>query len=325
MTSIIAECCQNHNGDYGLLKEMTYAAAEAGADYVKIQTIFADRLSFRPQFQSGLMEDEIVKVIKRPFEPEYERMKGLELTREQMSDFVALCGQLNVRPLTTCFTRQDVNMIKELGFNEIKVASYDCASFQMIRELKPKFGRLIVSTGASYDDEIEKCASLLEGADYALLHCVSVYPTPLRMANINRLQFLKKFNAPVGFSDHSSNIGNEHLVASAAAIHYGADILERHFTILDSSASKDGPVSISTDDISWLKMFSKQNASDQIQSLDHKFADWRRCLGSEQRSLSDDELLNRDYYRGRFCSKFEDSSGNKRQVFNWEESEICEA
>ena len=36
---IIAECCQNHNGDRDILKKMIHEAAANGADYVKIQSI----------------------------------------------------------------------------------------------------------------------------------------------------------------------------------------------------------------------------------------------------------------------------------------------
>ena len=42
---MIAELCQNHNGDRRLLKEMIWAAAESGADYAKMQTIFAEDLT----------------------------------------------------------------------------------------------------------------------------------------------------------------------------------------------------------------------------------------------------------------------------------------
>ena len=37
------------------------------------------------------------------------------------------------------------------------------------------------------------------------------------------------------------------------------------------------------------------------------------------RPLSYEELLNRDYYRGRFASF---SKQNKRQIFNWDEASI---
>ena len=38
MTKIIAELCQNHNGDIKVLQEMVHVAADAGADFAKIQS-----------------------------------------------------------------------------------------------------------------------------------------------------------------------------------------------------------------------------------------------------------------------------------------------
>ena len=51
MRTIIAELCQNHNGDLSLMKEMVSAAAEAGATYAKVQSMLADDLSFRERFE----------------------------------------------------------------------------------------------------------------------------------------------------------------------------------------------------------------------------------------------------------------------------------
>ena len=36
MTKIIAELCQNHNGDEKIMQEMVHSASEAGAEYAKI-------------------------------------------------------------------------------------------------------------------------------------------------------------------------------------------------------------------------------------------------------------------------------------------------
>ena len=47
MAKLIAEFCQNHNGDFDLLKKMVEAAAAAGATHGKMQTIFADTIAFR--------------------------------------------------------------------------------------------------------------------------------------------------------------------------------------------------------------------------------------------------------------------------------------
>ena len=75
MAKLIAELCQNHNGEISILEEMVAAAAESGADYAKIQSIDSEELSFRERFEGGLKEGGKTKVIKRPFKNEYERLK----------------------------------------------------------------------------------------------------------------------------------------------------------------------------------------------------------------------------------------------------------
>ena len=56
MTKIIAELCQNHNGDIKVLSEMVAAASEAGADILKIQSMRSKDLTFRERFEDGLIE-----------------------------------------------------------------------------------------------------------------------------------------------------------------------------------------------------------------------------------------------------------------------------
>ena len=50
MTKIIAELCQNHNGDRNILDEMVSAAAENGASYAKIQSMHSSELTHRERF-----------------------------------------------------------------------------------------------------------------------------------------------------------------------------------------------------------------------------------------------------------------------------------
>ena len=51
---IIAELCQNHNGNQNILEKMIDEAVEGGATHVKLQTIYASDLTFRPEFETGL-------------------------------------------------------------------------------------------------------------------------------------------------------------------------------------------------------------------------------------------------------------------------------
>ncbi len=322
MTKIVAELCQNHLGDYSIVEEMVSSAASAGASIIKIQTIFADDLSFRPQFEDGLVLRGETKCIKRPYQTEYDRLKKLELSLEQISKFIDLVRSYNLIPMTTCFTRQHIEKMFDVGFEHIKIASYDCASFELLREASRKFKFLLVSTGATYDDEIQKAAEILKATSFALLHCVTLYPTPLSEFNLSRMKYLTNFSNDVGLSDHS-NFKQDGIIASAAAIFLGASYIERHFTILPSDNTKDGPVSITKAGLSSLSAFSAMSNSDQKDVLSGLCPEWQSLLlGSPQRCLSSEELLNRDYYRGRFASNFLDKLGNQRTVFNWEESLI---
>ncbi|MFC2028984.1 general stress protein, partial [Chloroflexota bacterium] len=70
---IIAEFCQNHNGDRNILKDMIWAAADAGAAYAKVQSMLADDLTSRERFEEGLWDGDRQVAIKRPYKPEYER------------------------------------------------------------------------------------------------------------------------------------------------------------------------------------------------------------------------------------------------------------
>ena len=185
----IAELCQNHNGSYKNLKKMTIECAKSGADIIKLQYIMSNTLSFRPQFEEGLKKGKQIISIKRPYLEEVKRLKKLEIKNSDLKKFVKLCNSLNVEPAITCFTRQDVNIINKIGFKTVKIASYDCASFQLLRDVKNKFNKIIVSTGATFDNEIKKAANILKGKNFTFLHCVTIYPTPLESINLEESIF----------------------------------------------------------------------------------------------------------------------------------------
>ncbi|MBA9076977.1 N-acetylneuraminate synthase family protein [Rufibacter quisquiliarum] len=311
---IIAECCQNHNGDKEILKGMIHAAAENGADYVKIQSIRSSDLTYRERFEEGeTAADGTVKTIKRPYQPELERLAKLDLSLEQEAWFVEECWRAGVAPMTTAFTRSVVKDIKDLGYEAIKVASYDCASYPLLEDLKKDFSTIFVSTGATYDDEIAKAAEILRGTNFHLLHCVTIYPTPLEEVHIRRMSFLRKFTHQVGYSDHSkpSTTG---LWASKIALALGASCIERHYTVLPADQTRDGVVSITPDMVRELREFADLSRYEQMEIIKRELPEWEQTLGQATRPLSHAEMLNRDYYRGRFASKVDG-----QPVYNWEE------
>lgn len=318
---IIAEFCQNHNGNYELLARMVDAAARAGATHGKMQTILTETLTFRPQFEEGLVQDGVVKSIKRPYADEFKRLKGLEISEKETRNFVRLCEDQGIVPLTTCFARAHAEQLADAGFRAIKVASYDCASFPMLRELSARFGELFVSTGASFDDEVRYAAETLSDKPFAMLHCVTLYPTPPGECHLARMEWLRQFAPVVGYSDHSL-VAETGLLVSKAAIALGAQVLERHFTLLGPSETRDGPVSINPAHLAELSDFARLEPQERLSKLDAEYPGWRVVVGQPTRPLSDQELLNRDYYRGRFASPRKESKGGTRMIFNWEETPL---
>lgn len=315
MARVIAEFCQNHRGDLGTLKKMVWAAAEAGADYAKIQSMLADDLVYREQFEEGKVDGEKQVVIKRPYKPEYERLKPMDLSDKAHWLFIDECKAAGIKPLTTVFSRSRIPFLTTLPLREIKVPSYDCASFPMIRELKEHFDHLFISTGATYDHEIEETARILKGHSFTFLHCVTIYPTPLDAVNLARMNYLRKFTPQVGFSDHSL-VGRDGLKAVIAALYLGADAIERHFTIIDRGLTKDGPVSVDPVQLKELVGYARMKKS-ELEEHVRKIPEFKQMIGSEQPGLSHEELLNRDYYQGRFASRV-----GGQIVFNWEDKKV---
>lgn len=128
---------------------------------------------------------------------------------------------------------------------------------------------------------------------------------------------MRKFAKNVGFSEHSNSEKNG-IKISIASLLYKPKYIERHFTILNKSKTKDGPVSLDPNELSFLIKISKR-PMDEIKSYVKKnIPEFEKMKGFETRKLSDDELLNRDYYRGRFASLNKDN----KFIYNWEEKII---
>ena len=139
---------------------------------------------------------------------------------------------------------------------------------------------------------------LLFDVEVVFLHCVTIYPTPMEELHLDRLSFLRRFSKYVGYSDHSKPKETQ-LWASKIALALGANCIERHFTILADDQTKDGPVSISPSELKELSKFAKMSRYDMMQEIKNEYPNWEISRGNAHREMSNTEMLNRDYYRGR--------------------------
>src|SRR4051812_2324035 len=100
-TKIIAEICQNHGGSAENLTNLIEAAAKNGADIIKMQSIWSADLTRRERFQEGAVDPQGNQTaIRRPYEPEFERLSKLDLTLEDHRLFISECERHGVLPMT---------------------------------------------------------------------------------------------------------------------------------------------------------------------------------------------------------------------------------
>ncbi|MDD5558633.1 N-acetylneuraminate synthase family protein [Candidatus Methylomirabilis sp.] len=305
-----------------MFERLIESAAASGADYIKMQSIFSDDLTKRERFEEGeTAPDGMTKTIKRPYSAEKARLSKLDLTMDDHVWFIDKCKEVGAIPLTTIFARHRIAVVGALPWPErvVKVASYDCASWPMLRELAGYFDRFLISTGAMHDDEIRTTAALMKelGKEFSFLHCVTSYPNTLDMCHLARMSWLRTFTPEVGWSDHTL-VERDGVTAAKVAIMLGADVVERHITVSAKDDTKDGPVSITPAQLKDLDEFRRLPREIQKETIERETPNWRSLLGEAQRPLGQVELLNRDYYRGRFASP----DGKGGWIYNWEDRSL---
>lgn len=219
---IIAEIGVNHNGEFDLVKKLIDHAVESGADAVKFQKRNLESLYRKQSLDNPNSESQ-------GFEIMLTELKNLELSKEDYIKIADYCKEKKITFLCTPWDIPSVDFLEQIGISAFKVSSGDMTNFQLIKYIS-KIGKpMIISTGMSKLEEIEKMVNFikLQNVPFIILHANSTYPSPIDSLNLNLIPFyLKKFGVLVGFSDHETEI-----IGSVTAANMGAVLIERHITL----------------------------------------------------------------------------------------------
>ncbi len=222
--TIIAEVGSNHDGDLNRALAHIDAAAEAGADVVKFQSFLAD----------DLVSTE---------DSNYSMLKRFEMPRRWYPVLIKRCAKRRVRFLSTATNFTTLSWMEEYGAWGYKVASANITHEPMIERLVEIGKPVIFSLGLATFDEVKHLTQSLadrEFRNFAVLHCVSRYPTPPEALCLGNIPMLAgRLDCPVGFSDHSLGIE-----APIAAVALGAKIIEKHFSLTGNGLSPDHVVAL---------------------------------------------------------------------------------
>lgn len=237
---VIAEIGVNHDGSFARATELVRSAADAGADVVKFQIFSADRLVHPSARLAGYQQSHAAS------SGPADMLRRYELPPLEVAQLIEIARGHGLTPLATPFSTDDVATIEHLCLPAIKIASPDLIN-RVLLERCARLGRpMLVSTGAASMEEVGQCVSWLTEwrVRFALLHCVSAYPTPAEQAHLGWISELaRQFAVPVGYSDHTTD-----LISGALAVAAGACIVERHLTYDKTASGPDHAASSDPDE-----------------------------------------------------------------------------
>ncbi len=232
---IIAEAGSAHGGDLGRARRLIEAAAEAGADAVKFQLIFADEI-VHPK----------VGPIELPGGPRdiYTSFKELERSPDFYHELKRMSEEAGLRFLCSPFGSRSLRILLDMDVEWIKIASPELNHYPLLQEARVK--PLLISTGISSLADIEESLAFLRltGAPkppVALLHCITAYPAPAREYNLRLIARMAAiFGLPTGVSDHSKDPVLVPSLASALR----ARFLEKHICLSAGDGGLDDPIAL---------------------------------------------------------------------------------
>lgn len=239
---IIAEMSANHGGKIENAFRIIEEAANAGADCVKIQTYTADTLTINctddPYVIKGGLWDgyNYYQLYKEAYTP-WEWQKALK----------EKCEEVGVDFLSTPFDSTAVDFLENLGVEFYKIASFELVDIPLIEYVASKGKPIVLSCGMGSVEEIEEALAACRrqnNENVILLKCCSQYPAQYEDMNVSVIpDMIKRFNKPVGLSDHSFGA-----LAPVVAVAMGAKVIEKHVCLNKEIESADAGFSMTMEE-----------------------------------------------------------------------------
>jgi N,N'-diacetyllegionaminate synthase len=239
---IIAEAGVNHNGDLDLALKLVDIAAAAGADAVKFQLFLAEeQVSKNAKTVGYQLKHTASKTM-------LEMVKLYDLSWESHRQIFKHCKEVGIIYMASCFDKNAVDFLIDLGGDCIKVGSGEITNFPLLAYMASTKRPILLSTGMSEFSDIAMAVEHIRvngEAPLALFQCVSSYPADPASINLRTMQTMAiAFGVPVGFSDHT--IGSS---VASAAIAIGASLIEKHFTLDKSLPGPDHAMSLDPNEL----------------------------------------------------------------------------
>ena len=291
---IIAEIGTSHGGNAEKAEDLIAAAAEAGANCIKFQIVYAHEI-LHPNTGEVTLPGGKIRL--------YDRFKELELDPSFFERMKEIVEKKGLTFLCTPFGLQSARELKDLNPACIKIASPELNYTSLLEEIGSYKLPTLLSTGVSRLGDIEEALLTLAKTQNlasfsnstCLLHCVTSYPAPEEDYNLAVLKSLSTvFGVPVGVSDHSLS---PCLVPVLAQV-FGAAVIEKHFCLSRSDSGLDDPIALPPSSfakmVKELRLAEKNSPEDTLAGLKKEYGAEKinRIIGSGIKKLAPSEEAN---------------------------------
>jgi N,N'-diacetyllegionaminate synthase len=215
---VIAEIGNNHDGSVRQAERLIGAAAEAGADAVKLQTHIAEA-EMLPSTPTPPHFDE----------PRWDFTKRMELSRDDHVRLKTFAEERDLVFFSSPFSVEAVALLEQVGVPAYKIASGEVTNPPLIEAVAATGKPVLLSSGMSGMEDVERAAAILRsaGSELLVMQCTSNYPCPPELVNLRAMVAMgERLGVPYGLSDHTPDI-----YTAIAAVALGAVVVEKHFTL----------------------------------------------------------------------------------------------
>ena len=217
---IVAEIGINHNGSIETAKKLIDVAKEAGCDAVKFQKRTVD-VVYTP--------DELAKPRENPFGPTNGHLKrGLEFGKKEYKEIDRYAKDKGLLWFASPWDEASVDFLEQFSPPCYKIASASLTDTGLLKHVRAKGRPVIISTGMSTMEEVERALKVLGRNNLVLLHTVATYPAQDKHLNLSLIPVLRQCfpSIPIGYSGHEIGVASSVIAAAL-----GACIIERHITL----------------------------------------------------------------------------------------------
>ena len=253
-TYLIAEMSGNHNQLLERALQIVDAAANAGADAIKLQTYTADTMTLNIRAPGFVIDDPKSLWAGRQL---YELYAEAATPWEWHAPLMRRARSHGMHCFSTPFDHSAVDFLETLEVPAYKIASFECGDLALIRKVAATGKPIIISTGMASLNQIGdavRCAREAGCTQLVLLKCTSSYPASPVNTHIRTLPALREeFGALVGLSDHTLGCG-----VALASVALGACVIEKHFTLSRSEGGVDSAFSLEPAEFAQLRIESER-------------------------------------------------------------------